>query len=426
MPLCLFVPATVQNPRPAPRMVKKLKLQEIRVVIPSRRSLAACCPLGFLGRSRAPIADRRAHKGDLWSGRASLPTSLGPWTRSCCYGNEYLAAENGILKAQLKGRLRLSDAERAKLGEIGHRLGRKALGEVATAALPDTILAWYRRLVARKFDGSRARRTPGRPRIDREVEELIVRMAEENRSWGYDRIVGALANLGHEVSDQTVGNILRRHGLPPAPERKHTTTWAAFIRAHLAVLAGTDFFTVEVLTLRGLVTYYVLFFIHLESRKVDIAGITVHPDQPWMQQMARNVTMEGCGTLRDCRYLLHDRDTKYTISFRAIIESGGVKPLALPARSPNLNAYAERWVRSVKDECLSKLILFGERSLRRALNEYVVHYHAERNHQGKSNVLLFRRVTETRREEPVQCREEPVQCRERLGGLLRYYHQEAA
>src|SRR5450759_3338671 len=111
-----------------------------------------------------------------------------------------------------------------------------------------------------------------------------------------------------------------------------------------------------------------------------------------MQQMARNVTMEGCGTLQDCRYLLHDRDTKYTISFRAIIESGGVKTLPLPARSPNLNAYAERWVKSVKDECLSKIILFGERSLRRALSEYVEHYHAERNHQGKSNVLLFRRV----------------------------------
>jgi hypothetical protein len=111
--------------------------------------------------------------------------------------------------------------------------------------------------------------TSGRPRINREVEELIVRMAEENRSWGYDRIVGALANLGHEISDQTVGNVLQRHGLPPAPERKHTTTWATFIRTHLAVLAGTDFFTAEVLTLRGLVTYYVLFFIHLESRKVD-------------------------------------------------------------------------------------------------------------------------------------------------------------
>src|SRR6202790_4109183 len=205
------------------------------------------------------------------------------------------------------------------------------------------------------------------------------------------------------------------------PHRRASTRrpGAAFIRVHLAVLAGTDFFTVEVLTLRGLVTYYVLVFIHLESRKVEIAGITVHPNEQWMQQIARSATMEGCGTLRDCRYLLHDRDTKFTISFRAIIVSGQVKPLALPAHSPNLNAYAERWVRSVKEECLSKVILFGERSLRRALSEYVEHYHGEWNHQGKSNVLLFPKVTET-------CGEAPLQCRERLGGLLRYYHQEAA
>ena len=333
--------------------------------------------------------------------------------------NEYLAAENRILKAQLNGRLRLSDAERAMLGEIGRRLGRKVLGEVANVAQPATIMAWYRRLVARKFDGSKERRTPGRPRVDRDLEQLIVRVAKENSDWGYDRIAGALANLGYEISDQTVGNILLRHALPPAPERKRTTPWATFIRTHLAVLAGTDFFTVEVLTLRGLVTYYVLFFIHLESRKVDIAGITIHPNEPWMKQMARNATMEGCGTLQDCRYLLHDRDTKYTLSFGAIIKSGHVKTLVLPAHSPNLNAYAERWVRSVKEECLSKIILFGERSLRRALREYVEHYHAERNHQGKSNVLLFPGASGIRPDGPVRCRE-------RLGGLLRYYHQEAA
>ena len=286
-------------------------------------------------------------------------------------------------------------------------------------ARPDTILAWYRKLVARKFDDSKARRGPGRPRITRELEQLIVRMASENWDWGYDRIVGALANLGFEVSDQTVGNVLRRHGVLPAPERKRTTTWPAFIRTHLALLAGTDFFTVEVLALRGLATYYVLFFIHLESRRVDIAGITVEPDEPWMKQIARNVSMEGCGVLWDCRYLLHDRDTKYTQSFRAIIASGRVEPLALPAPSPNLNAYAERWVRSVKEECLSKVILLGERSLRRALNEFLEHYHAERNHQGKGNVLLFPRDPHVRSEGPVQCRE-------RLGGLLRHYHQEAA
>jgi len=155
--------------------------------------------------------------------------------------NEYLAAENRILKAQLNGRLKLSDAERRSLGEIGHRLGRKALADVATIARPDTILSWYRKLVARKFDGSTARRYPGRPRIRREVEELIIRMARENLDWGYDRIAGALANLGYEISDQTVGNVLRRHGLPPAPERKRTTPWAAFIRTHMALLAGTDF-----------------------------------------------------------------------------------------------------------------------------------------------------------------------------------------
>jgi len=333
--------------------------------------------------------------------------------------NEYLAAENRILKAQLNGRPKLSDGDRKTLGEIGHRLGRKVLADVATIARPDTILGWYRKLVARKFDGSKARRGPGRPRIKREVEELIVRMASENRGWGYDRIAGALANLGYDISDQTVGNVLRRHGLPPAPERKRTTSWADFIRTHMDLLAGTDFFTAEVLTLRGLVTYYVLFFIHLESRRVAIAGITVHPNEAWMKQIARNVTMEGCGALRDCRYLLHDRDTKYTRSFRAIVASGDIGPLALPARSPNLNAYAERWVRSVKEECLSKVILFGERSLRRALKNYVDHYHAERNHQGKGNVLLLPRVNDRQREGPVRCRE-------RLGGLLRYYHREAA
>ena len=333
--------------------------------------------------------------------------------------NEYLAAENRILKAQLNGRVKLSDAERGVLGEIGHRLGRNALTDVATIARPDTILGWYRKLVARKFDGSKARRSPGRPRIKREVEQLIIRMASENRGWGYDRLAGALANLGYAISDQTVGNVLRRHGLPPAPERNRTTSWTDFIRIHMELLAGTDFFTAEVLTLRGLVTYYVLFFIHLESRRVAIAGITVHPNEAWMKQIARNVTMDDCGALRDCRYLLHDRDTKFTRSFRSIIASGRVKPLALPARSPNLNAYAERWVRSVKEECLSKVILLGERSLRRALSDYVDHFHAERNHQGKGNVLLFPRAT-------ARQREGPVRCRERLGGLLHYYHREAA
>lgn len=285
---------------------------------------------------------------------------------------------------------------------------------MASAAKPDTLLRWYKELIAKKFDGSRHRRSWGRPRVDEEIEGLIVRMARENPTWGYERIVGAMANLGYKVSDQTVGNILKRHDIPPAPKRKKATSWKDFIRTHMAVMVGTDFFTVEVLTLRGLKTYYVLFFLHLESRRICLAGVTRHPDQEWMEQMARNVTMDGSGFQSNCRFLLHDRDGKYCPSFRQLIEAEKVKALALPPKSPNLNAFAERWVRSVKEECLSKLILFGERSLKRALHHYEMHYHQERNHQGKDNVLLF----------PGPSRPTPrrgnVRRRERLGGLLKF------
>ena len=150
--------------------------------------------------------------------------------------NEYLAAENRILRAKLPSKLRLTDPERATLAEIGKRLGRKALRGVASVAKPDTILAWYRRLVAEKFDGSRYRRYPGRPKVVPVVETLVVRMARENTGWGYDRIVGALANLGHRLSDQTVGNILRRHGIAPAPKRSQTNSWRDFIAAHMDVM----------------------------------------------------------------------------------------------------------------------------------------------------------------------------------------------
>ena len=289
--------------------------------------------------------------------------------------NEYLVTENRILRAQILGRVKLSDGERRTLAEIGKRLGRKALTEVASIVRPETILAWHRRLVARRFDGSKKRRAPGRPAIDRAIEELVVRFATENRDWGYDRIAGAIANLGHALSDQTVGNILKRHGIPPAPERQKTTTWKDFIRAHREVLAATDFFTTEVWTVSGLVTYYVVFVMHVATRRVHIAGLTPFPDERWMTQIARNLTMADVG-------------------------------------------HAERWVRSAKDECLSKLILFGEPALRTALRAYTEHFHGERNHQGKDNLLLFPR-------EEIG-RTGPVRCRDRLGGLLKFYHRAAA
>src|SRR5262245_47293523 len=334
--------------------------------------------------------------------------------------NEYLVTENRLLRRQIKGRIRLSDGERKTLAEIGKKLGKQALKDVASIVSPDTILGWHRKLVAQKFDGSQQRKRPGRPTIDKAVEVLVVRMAQENRSWGYDRIVGALANLGYIISDQTVGNILKRHGVPPASERKTTTTWKEFIRTHMDVLVATDFFTAEVWTLGGLVTYYVLFFIHLGSREVHVAGVTPHPNEAWMIQVARNVTMEEWGCLSPGQYLIHDRDGKYCPAFQQIIDDAGIERVPLPPRSPNLNAYAERWIRSVKEECLARVILFGEASLYHVLTQYVEHFHHERNHQGKGNVLLFPVSSQGR-----AC-QAPLRCRERLGGLLKYYHCDAA
>ena len=233
--------------------------------------------------------------------------------------NEYLVTENRMLRNQITGRVRLTDAEQMTLAAIGHKLGKQALAEVATIVKPITILGWHRTLVAQKFGGSQQRQSPGRCTITQELEALIVRIARENRSWGYDRIVGALANLGLTASAQTVGNVLKRHGIAPAPERKTTTTWKEFIRTHMDVLVATDFFTAEVWTLSGLVTYYILFFLHLGSRKVHIAGMTPQPNAAWMMQIARNITMEAWGFLSPGQYLIHDRDGKYCPAFQQII-----------------------------------------------------------------------------------------------------------
>ena len=335
--------------------------------------------------------------------------------------NEYLLAENRILRNQIQGRLRLNDSERKSLAEIGARLGRKALDQVTTLVKPETILAWHRRLVAKKFDGSKERGRAGRPATDPELEQLIIRLARENRDWGYDRIQGAVQNLGYTVSDQTVGNILRRHGIGPAPERRKETTWKEFIRTHLEVLAATDFFTAEVWTCAGLITYYVLIFIRLQSRQVYLAGITPHPTEAWMRQVARNVTMADVGFLTGCRYLLHDRDTKFGGGFDQILSAAGVEAVRLPARSPNLNAICERWIRSAKEECLSKLILFGERSLRHSLDHYILHHQHERNHQGKDNIVLF-----PSEQDRIGQRDGPIAVRERLGGMLKFYYRQAA
>ena len=265
--------------------------------------------------------------------------------------NEYLASENQILRSQIKGRIRLNDADRIRLAEIGKRLGRKALAEVARIVRPETIMAWHRRLVARKFDGTKHRKAMGRPPTPAALTALVLRVAEENRTWGYDRNVGALENLGHRLSRQTVASILKRNGVEPAPERGRRTTWKYFIRSNLSVLAATDFFTAEVWPSRGLITYYVLFVMRVAQRRIQVLGITSAPDGLWMEQIARRLTLADVGFLSGCRYLLHDRDAKFTVAFDAILESAGVGPLILTSHSPNLNAYAERCVRSAKEEC---------------------------------------------------------------------------
>ena len=203
---------------------------------------------------------RQSLRGETMDWKQLLAYITGTVDQELLLRNEYLVTENRILRNQITGRVRLTDGERKALAKIGQKLGKKALEAVANIVKPDTILAWHRKLVAQKFDGSQQRKALGRPTIDHELEALVVCMARENHSWGYDRIVGALSNLGYTISDQAVGNILKRHGIPPAPERTKTTAWKEFIRTHMDVLVATDFFTAEVWTLGGLVTYYVLFF----------------------------------------------------------------------------------------------------------------------------------------------------------------------
>jgi transposase InsO family protein len=300
----------------------------------------------------------------------------------------------------------------------GKVLGRKLLGEIATLFTPDTILRWHHRLVAKKWDYSQRRqKKPGRPPLAAEVVELVVRLAKENARWGYVRIQGALANLGHRISDTSVAKILQDHGLEPAPARKRKSTWKAFLKTHWHVLAAVDFTTIEIWSRKGLVTFYLLFVMEVATRRVHFAGATCNPEEAWMKQAARNMTDGIDGFVLGKRYLLMDRDAKLCEGFRSTLRQAGVKALRLPPQSPNLNANLERFFLSLKSECLDRMILFGEDSLRVAIEEFVRHYHAERNHQGLGNRLIVARDLSG---------DGRIRCRQRLGGLLSYYYRQAA
>ena len=334
---------------------------------------------------------------------------------------DFQRTEIDVLKEKLgKRRLVLNDDQRRRLAVKGKVLGRTVLQEIGCLFTPDTILRWHRELIARKWDYSaRREKKPGRPPTSEEITQLVLQIARENPSWGYDRILGALANLGHEISDQTVGNILKAHGIEPAPERKRQTTWKTFLGSHWDVLAAIDFTTIEVWMTGGLVTCYLLFVMELATRRVHFAGCTPNPDDLWTKQIARNLTDAEDGFLQGKRYVLMDRDGKFSPAFQGILQSAGVDAVLLPAKSPNLNAHLERFHRGLKEECLERLIFFGERMLRNAVVQFLEHYHGERNHQGLANRILVPG-------EEVGRSSGEIQCRERLGGLLRYYHRKAA
>ena len=332
---------------------------------------------------------------------------------------DYLQEENRVLREQLGAkRLRFTDEQRRRLAAKAKTLGRRVLRGIATIVTPDTLLAWHRTLIAKRYDGS-VRRGTGRPPVSAEIRALIVQMATANRSWGYTRIQGALANLDHDVSRGTIATILREHGLDSAPERLKKTTWAEFLQTHWDVISATDFFAVDIWTGRGLTRFVVLFVIELSTRRVEIAGITSDPDSAWMSQMGRNMTDAGDGCLTGKRFLIHDRDPLFTVAFAETLAATGVQVVRLPPRSPNLNAYAERFVRTIKESCLDRLILVGERSLRRAVTEFMAHYHLERNHQGLGNRLIVPLVAHG-------IGNDRIAARERLGGLLKYYYRPAA
>ena len=315
---------------------------------------------------------------------------------------EYLMAENTAFREQLGGRrIRFTDAERRRLARAAKPLGRRQLRELSPIVTPDTLLRWYRDLVAEKYDGS-TKRGSGRPRVAGEIQDLVVRMAIENPRWGYTRIQGALSNLGFTVGRSTIRRILAENGIDPAGRR--ATTWIAFLKAHWGAIAATDFFSVEVITWRGLVRYMVLFLIDLKTRRIEIAGIIACPDGLWMSQIARNLTNCDDGFLRQSRYLIHDRDPLFTREFHATLRSAGTEPIRLPSHSPNLNAYAERFVRSIKSECLGQVIPLGEQHLRLLVREYAEHYHHERNHQGLRNRLISARGEDACGRGKVMCR----------------------
>ena len=328
---------------------------------------------------------------------------------------EFLREENKILREKLgRKRIILNDNQRMRLARLGKRLGRKVLSDACGVFSPDTILMWHRNLIAKKYDGS-GNRKGGSKRITAEVEELIIMLARKNKTWGSRRIKGTLKYLGFKVCHTTIDNILKRNGYNPSPDRGRKTRWSEFLRSHWESLTAIDFFTTEIYTWAGLTRYYVLVTIDYATRKVEVVGISRQPYGDWMKQMARNLTDPFSGFLKNKNYIIHDRDPLFTKAFRQTLKKSGVKPIRTLPMSPHLNCMIERFVRTIKSECLNRMLIFGERHLEYVIEEYMTHYHEERPHQGLDNEIII----------PPPKGKGEIVCQERIGGLLKFYRRVA-
>jgi putative transposase len=280
---------------------------------------------------------------------------------------------------------------------------------------PETLLRWHRRLVAGAWTYPHQ---PGRPPLDDDVQQLIVRLATENPRWGYQRIQGELLRLRVQVSATAIRTTLRRHGLDPAP-RPMATTWRAFLRQQAAGIVACDFFIVDTIWLRRL---YVLFFIELGTRRVHLAGVTANPDGTWVAQQARNLRLVLSERGRRVRFLVRDRDAKFARAFDDVFHSDGAEVLITPVQAPNANAYAERWIRTVRAECLDWLLITGRGHLEQVLRIYVEHYNGHRPHRAlqleSPDAPTGPVVIGDNRRRALRC--------DRLSGLLHQYHRQAA
>jgi len=333
---------------------------------------------------------------------------------------EFLQAENKILRAKLPTRITLTARERNRLIKLGTALG-SALQSIITIVSYRTFTRWF----ATPTKKPASQRKPGRPRTAEDIRNLVIQIATEN-GWGYTRILGELKKLGvHNVSRSTVVNILSQAGLDPGPKRGQGT-WSEFVARHAATLWAADFLSVRTLTAAGFVDLYLLAFIHLGSRKVIVSAPTANPDSQWVTQQARNASMQIADWNLSMKYLTIDHDTKFTTSFDAVFEAEEAEIIRVGPRAPNMNAIVERFVQTLKTECLDHFLVCGERHLHHLVTNFVAHYLEERPHQGLGNVPLPEAGKTDDEPAVLSFPTGEVKCRERLGGLLKHYYRAAA